>query len=48
MLGNIALSLARGEKRAWKKIPGRGNQMRKGRTSLGDSVQTAVAEGISG
>lgn len=47
MLGNTVLSLEEGERRAWKKNPGRGNQMRKCRASLGVSVWTG-AEGISG
>lgn len=48
MLGNTVLSLEGGERKAWKKSPGRGNQMRKCGASLGVSVWTGVAEGTSG
>lgn len=48
MLQNAVLSLQVGERRTWKRNPGRGSQMRNCRASLGSSVWTGVAEGISG
>ena len=48
MLRNAVLSLQVGERRTRKRNLGRGSQMRNWRASLGDSVWTEVAEGISG